>query len=198
MNGIENIIEQITKDVRLEIDELKAKTAEECEKILAEAKETAQAEYWKIVREGSKNAQQRGERMGIVAGLEAKKQVLAVKQELIDETFDKAAHMIAELPQQEYIDFLVRLACEASGTGKEQVIFAASESEALKKAVVEKANEKLAAEGRNAGLTVSEESRDMIGGVILKRENVDINCSIETLIEMKKNELISEVSQMIF
>jgi V/A-type H+-transporting ATPase subunit E len=52
--------------------------------------------------------------------------------------------------------------------------------------------------GRPAALTLSEQSRAIKGGLILSDGNIEINCSIETITALRKNELAGEVAKLLF
>jgi len=47
-------------------------------------------------------------------------------------------------------------------------------------------------------LTVSEETRDIQGGVIVKQGDIEANCSVETLTELCRSELASQVADLMF
>jgi V/A-type H+-transporting ATPase subunit C len=191
MNGIEKIIARIEADGAAEVEAIKAESVQACEKVRAEAEKAAQEEYWKIFKKGTKDAEMRVERLGSVAALEAKKQILATKQEMVAHAFDLAVEKIAGLPEQEYTGLLSKLAARASRTGGEQIILSPGDRARYGKSVCIKANELLSAEGKTASLTLSEEARDIRGGLILSDGAIEVNCAIETLVELTKNDLAS-------
>ncbi|MBQ3404327.1 MAG: V-type ATP synthase subunit E [Oscillospiraceae bacterium] len=158
----------------------------------------AQEVYWALVKKGAKDAEQRLERLGSVAELEAKKRVLAEKQDLISTAFDRAMEMLQNLPEDEYTRFLAVQAFKASRNGKEQLIFSKKDRANYGKKVCTLANELLAGEGKNAGLTLSEETRDMAGGLILIDGDVEMNCSLETLLRISKRDISRDVSKILF
>ena len=93
-----------------------------------------------------------------IADMEAKKSVLALKQEMVEAAFEAAKAYIAELPREQYTEFLARMASEASENGTEELVLNASDKAELGKAVCKRANEKLAAAGKLGKLTLSEDT----------------------------------------
>lgn len=198
MNGIEKIIARIEADAVAEVEAIKAESVRACEEKKASYEKAAQEEYWKIFKKGTKDAEMRVERLGSVSVLESKKQILTTKQEMVAVAFQQAIDTIIDLPENDYIDLLANLAATASRTGKEHIVLSAGDRSRLGKTVCIKANEALSKMGKTAALTLSEQSRNIRGGLILNDGNIEVNCSIETLVEMSRNELASQVAGILF
>ena len=47
-------------------------------------------------------------------------------------------------------------------------------------------------------MTLSDETRDITGGLILRRGNIEANCSVELLVELCKGELSSRLADILF
>lgn len=139
-----------------------------------------------------------------VAKLEARKTILAAKQELVGQAFDLALKKLLELPDQEYISLLAKLAVSASRTGREQVILSQKDRSRYGKQAVTMANDMLAkkagprAAQTDGMLTLAEESRPMAGGLILRDGKVETNCSFEVLIHLQRDALSAEVARALF
>ncbi|MDR3278478.1 MAG: hypothetical protein LBT12_06865, partial [Oscillospiraceae bacterium] len=116
MNGIQKIIDRIAADSAAECAAIAAEADARREELKAEYSQAEQDTYWKLINTGAKETEQRLERLGSVASLEAKKQVLATKQEMVLAAFDRAAQLLSELPDDKYIPLLSRLAADASRT----------------------------------------------------------------------------------
>ena len=61
-----------------------------------------------------------------------------------------------------------------------------------------KANELLSAEGKLGKLTVSEDTADISGGVIVRFGGIETNCSIDALVRQQRSALATEVAQVLF
>lgn len=198
MKGIDKIIAHIKADSDAECAAIRAEAAAKCSEILARYEKEAAAEYEKITAKGAQEAEKTADRLVHAAELESKKQLLAVKQQMLSLTFDRAVRLLTELPENEYVALLARLASESSRTGAEQIILSESDRARIGAAVCAKANETLAASGRPASLTLSEKAGNIRGGLILSSGDIEVNCSAETLAMQHKNELSAQVAGLLF
>ena len=147
MKGIDKITSRILADAEAECAAVRKESDERIAAVKAEAEKKAQDEYWRLVREGVKDTEQRVQRMDRTARLEAKKSVLNMKQEAVSRAFELARDKIAELPERDYVGFLAREAAEAAITGQEEVVLCERDRAAVGAKAVKAANELLAAKG---------------------------------------------------
>ena len=204
MNGIEKITGQIDADVQKEIGAALDQARAQAKEIEARYESQAQTQGEALRRKGEQDAALRRERLVDVARLEARKTLLAAKQALVGQAFDLALKKLLELPDQEYIALLAKLAVAASRTGREQVILSQKDRSRYGKQAVTMANEMLAKKAgpraaESAGmLTLAEEARPMAGGLILRDGRVETNCSFEVLIHLQRDALSAEVARVLF
>ena len=226
MEGINKITAKIAQDAQAEVDKLMAETEEKASAILAEAKAQAQQEAKDIVEKGRAAADERLERLSSAAQLERRKLELASKQEVLGEAFDLALEKLCTLPEKDYINLLTKLALEASSSGKEQLIFSQKDRSKVGKQVVIAANDALMKERApglpeevtksrvgtlmdklihnttaivtGAGLTLSEQTRDIKGGFIMVDGDVEINCAFETLVRLQREKMEKKVADALF
>ena len=198
MKGIDKITSRIIADAEAECRDVKRESDERCAAVRAENEKRAQDEYWRLVREGVKDTEQRVQRMDRTARLEAKKSVLNMKQEAVSRAFDLAKDKIAELPERDYVAFLAREAAGAAITGQEEVIFCERDRAAVGAKAVRAANELLAARGMPATLTLADATREMAGGLILKQGDIEVNCTVDTLLDLTRGELAARVAEVLF
>lgn len=195
MDGIERITDRINEDVQREIDAINAKAHAEAEAIAARYQEQAQKESAALLTKGQRDADERVERLGSVARLEAKKAILAAKQEMVGKAFDLALEQLCALPEEKYVALLSKLAAGAAKSGREQVALSQKDRTRYGKRVVTGANELLGAKG---SLTLAEEVRPIKGGLILQGDRTEVNCSFETLVRLQREELAAQVAQVLF
>lgn len=198
MKGIDKITSRIIADAEAECRDVKRESDERCAAVRAENEKRAQDEYWRLVREGVKDTEQRVQRMDRTARLEAKKSVLNMKQEAVSRAFDLAKDKIAELPERDYVAFLAREAAEAAITGQEEAIFCERDRKSVGAKAVKAANELLAAKGMPGLLTLSDATRDMAGGLMLKQGDIEVNCTVDTLLDLTRDELAARVADVLF
>lgn len=198
MNGIEKIIAHIEADTASECQAIAAEASTACDEIKAQYEKAATEQYNSISSQGTADAALHIDRQRHVAVLEGKKQLLVTKQEMVSVTFAHAAQLLTKLPEMDYVSFLVRLATAASRSGTELIVLNKQDMARIGDTVCAMANDALAAEGQKSGLTLSDTPRDIRGGLILISGNIEVNCSIDTLLTQNKNELSSKVANILF
>ena len=194
MNGIEKLTQQISADAQAEIDQIMAAAKAEADAVTADYAQRAEKAAADVVARGEAAAAQREERLIAMAGMEGRKEMLAAKQEMLGKAFDLALDKLCDLPDEEYIALLVRLALNAGATGREQLIFSQKDRTRVGKAVVTALNDKLP----NGSMTLSEKTRPMRGGFILSDGDVEVNCAFETLVRLQRSEIAGDVTKALF
>ena len=195
MNGIEKIVSRLEADAQSEIDALNAASKQECDAILADYGARAEAAYAAAAKKGQDACAQRAERLASAADMEAKKALLGFKQELVGGVFDRAAAHLAGLPEKDYVSFLASQAAKAAISGSEELIFCAKDAKALGQKVCAAANKLLGDKGH---LTVSGQTREISGGVIVKQGDIETNCAIDMLVTLRRSDLASQVAEILF
>ena len=226
MEGINKITQKIAQDAQAEINRLMAETEEKVQAIRAGAAAQAKEEAEAIMERGRVAAGERLERLESASQMERRKLELAAKQEVLGEAFELALEKLCTLPEKDYIDLMTKLALEASSSGKEQLIFSQRDRNKVGKQVVMAANEALlknrapslpeevakskvgtlvdklihntTAIVTGAGLTLSEQTRDIRGGFIMVDGDVEINCAFETLVRLQREQMEKKVADTLF
>ena len=198
MKGTEKIIAHIQADADAQAAAIIAKAEEQCKAVSAEYEAKAKEAYSEKIRLGVKDCEAKVESMGRIAEMEAKKSVLSLKQEMVSKSFDKAIEMIVALPQEEYVEFLAKLAAEAATVGDETIVLNARDKAAVGEAVIKAADEKLSAKGLDAKLKLSDETGSFAGGLIMQRGNIEVNCTVELLVELCRGDMSAELAGVLF
>ena len=198
MDGITKIIERIEADSRLELADIAAESAAKCAALRAELLHREEQQYGEALSAGAAEAALHYERLKYVADLEAKKQLLIEKQSLMGKAFAAAERRLASLTEDEYINLIAGLAAKSSQTGEETLIFSENDRKNIGKATVKAANKLLSGSGRRAYLELSEDTREIGGGVIISGGNIETNCSLEALVSQCRNELSPRVAEILF
>ncbi|NLD87101.1 MAG: hypothetical protein GX633_02430 [Clostridiales bacterium] len=193
MKGIEKIIDRIADSSNAEYEAIIDKAVAEAEEIISQGKKTIEDQCDIIIDEANKESSEIIRRAVSMAYLEARKKKLETKQVVIDKAFTAAVESILSMPANEYQALLVSLAVNAGKDGGE-VIFSASDRTKFGKQVVIAANEKL----NGSSLTLSVETRDIPGGLIVKNGSIEINCDIQALIKFSRDELSIGVAKILF
>lgn len=198
MKGTEKIIARIENEAKAQADEIIAKAEAEAAAIIEKDSKLAEETYLEKLKAGTKECEALVDNKRRNAEMEARKSILAAKQEQIAKTFDKAAEMLAALPKDDYVKLLAGLAKDASSSGQEELIFNETDKAEVGKAVVSAANALLKAEGRDGLLILSDSTRDMKGGLVVKQGGIEVNCSIEALVDMQRDRAASSVAAVLF
>ena len=227
MNGIEKITARIETDMKAEVEAILQDAQTRAAAIRAEYEAKAKAETAAAAEAGRQAAARQLERLESAAKMDAKKELLAAKQTCLDEAFAAASKKLLFLPEGEYVELLARLAVKAAKTGREELIFNARDRERVGAKVVAKANSMLAAaaapelpaemtKGKVGGiiakvvsganalvqgtamLTLSDESREIDGGLLLRDGNVEVNCAFETQLRVLRGNMAAEIAAILF
>jgi len=198
MKGTEKIIAHIQADAQSQADAILAQAAQKCEEIRASYEKKAADAYGEKIRAGVKVCEDRVSGIARIAGMEARKNILALKQDMVSASFDKAVDLLSDLPKDEYVKLLAKLAAEASVTGDEQIVLNEKDAAAVGADVVKAANAALSAEGKKAELVLSESTGTFKGGLVLRRSNIEVNCTVELLVELCRGEMSAKLAGVLF
>ena len=196
MDGINKIIERINAAAAEECAVIAQEAAQACEVIRADYAQKVQSAYETAVQSGELEIGLDADRVVRNAKLNARKEVLSVKQEVLDAAFAAAKKKICEMPEDKYVAWLVALASEASN-GVGEVILSQRDAK-IGAEVVAKANEALVAKGKKGELTVSTDNRDMDAGFVLRDGNLEVNCSLDALLDMNRQSIAAKVAEDLF
>jgi V/A-type H+-transporting ATPase subunit E len=192
MNGIDKVAARIVSDARQEASALKAETEARAAELKESADKHAAELRQTLVAEGDAEAEKQYALLVSAAETEGRKETLRVKQELLSEAFDRAVLYLRNMDGDRYVKLLASLAQKASETGEEEIILnpedRAKYGDALLKAL------------KSAGsrLTLSEETRPIIGGLILSQGRIEMNCALDTLAALHRSELAGEAAGLLF
>ncbi len=194
MKGTEKIIAHIQADAQAQVDAILAQAEQQCAEIRDGFEKQAAERYSERIRAGVKACQDEVDSRLRIDQMEARKSMLAVKQELVAQSFDQALKALCALPEEDYVAFLAKLAARASVTRDEEIILNSQDRAAIGAKVVEAANTRIG----GGKMALSPETRDFAGGLILRRGNVEANCTAELLVELSKSELSNEIAGILF
>lgn len=194
MKGTEKIIAHIQADAKASADAILEEAKKQCAAINKDYEQKAEECYGEKIRVGVKACEDLVESKDRIAQMESKKNILSLKRELVEECFDKAREQILSMSSKEYTEFITKLVVRSCTTGDEQVILNEKDKKAIGAEVVKAANAQI----KNGKLSLSDETGDFSGGVILKRGAVEVNNTLDLLINLCRNELSSQLAKVLF
>jgi V/A-type H+-transporting ATPase subunit E len=197
MAGAENLKTKILSDARLAADANLTRARREADEIVLKAREEARELHGMLIQKAERDAIEREKRLISAADLEGRKEKLALKQRLIDELFSFSVAKLSETADAEYEELLVGMIAGAA-SGGEEVILSGRDRGRLSEGFINAANGALNGKGKPGGLILSDETRPIKGGFILRNGLVEINNSFESIVKMQKDNFEALAVKMLF
>jgi len=196
--SIESLVDKILDDTRKTAAEIERKVLEE----VKDREKSAEKEIQRITESAREKAErsmtERKQRMLSMADLEERKTVLTVKQELIEEAFGRAIDKVLSLGPEAYGTFVINLILQADPVGDEEVVFNQKDRDRLGDGWVKRLNRQLIENKKRGEMRIAGETRSIRGGAILKRGRKEVNCSIESVILSKRNQMEAKIASVLF
>jgi V/A-type H+-transporting ATPase subunit E len=197
MNGMDRISERILEDARAEATRIIEEAQERARSLKEKRIEQAEKHNEKLYKESLEKAEERKGRMLAVAQLEMRKEVLSVKQQIMDEVMEKVKDTIMSMPRDEYRKIVSHMLLEAA-RGDEEVFFSVADEERLDQSLIDEVNSKLIEQGKQGQLKLSPERGTFDGGFILKSGGMEINNTFGSLIRMSRDGVESRLAKILF
>ena len=193
MKGIETITRRIDEEMQAEIDGILAEAGKQAAAATARWQAQADSEAAQRKARNEKAGAEHEERLVSVAQMESRKVLLAAKQEMVERAFSLALDKLCDLPEEQAAAVAADLLVRAAPDGVGAAVFSPRDRDRVGAAAVAEANRRLAGK-----LTLSPETRNIRGGFILSRGDVEVNCTFETLVRLRKGEMSGEVAKLLF
>lgn len=198
MSGVDKIIERIMEQANKQREENIAKAKSKADQILEEAKIKANEKHMLFIDGAKKQAQNLKDRLISLAELEAKKKVLGAKIDIIDSAINNALTELVELPHEEYGDLIVKMISSVTEDGEGEIVLSGRDKGRLDESFYEKLRDELQKKGLESKLTISDDVHNFSGGFILRKDKIEINCTFEALIKMKRDVIESSIVNILF
>lgn len=197
MNGAEKIKDRILADARALSEKILDDARREAQSILASAEKEAFQKVTVMTEKAREEAVLIKQRYAAATGLEDRKKILKIRQDSVNEAFQTALQRLADLPVDQYGSFLEKILLNIAKDEACHIVFNQRDKERLGEAFVQKVNDKLAGQGKKTRLIIAQDALKATGGFILRYEDMEVNCTLETLISMARPELEGEVATII-
>ena len=112
--------------------------------------------------------------------------------------YDKAREAILALDEDKYVAFLAEQAGAAALTGREEILLNKTDRDRIGAKLLAAANAAAVKRGLPGEMKLSDETRAVSGGLILRRGSIEVNCTLEKLLEMSRSALDAEVASVLF
>ena len=194
MKGTEKIIARIQADADAQAAEILARADARCAEIRETYEQKAKEAYAERIRAGVRENQDRLDSMERLANMEGRKAILALKQDMVARSFERAVEKLVTLPEAQYIALLTKLAVGASVTGDEEIVLNARDGKTVGDKLIKAANEKLG----GGHLRLAQDAGGFRGGLIMRRGNIEVNCTAELLVDLCREDMAAELAGVLF
>lgn len=191
--SIDNITTKILSDAKNAADASLMNADKTKQEIINNAKSEAEVLIKSALEKAAKDAEDLKSRKISAAELQGRKMLLSAKQEAIKKSFGAVIEMLKTMPNQEYLNFLadeiVKIPnCEGT------IILNAKDRQNIGDRLVKAVNDRLNAQKVVLGSGTTSAS----GGFVLKKGNIEINSTFETIIDSMKDNLTGEIADALF
>jgi V/A-type H+-transporting ATPase subunit E len=198
MAGVEKIKEKILQDAEAKANEIMENARLQASQIIEKANQKAAQRVKEISQKSAYDVNEKKRIINSIVELEMRKDVLAAKQQSIDEVFEKVLERMNSLDNKKYEQVIFDMLMASVETGDEEVVMSESRKGKLSTDFMEKVNKALEAAGKKGKIKLSDETRNISGGFILKSQGVEVNNSFEAVIRLFRDEIEPKVAEIFF
>ncbi|NLZ93176.1 MAG: hypothetical protein GX922_04040 [Firmicutes bacterium] len=198
MSGADKLQEKIITEAQSEAEAMLANARAKEAAIMAKAQEEAAAKVAKITAAVEKQINEQRRRHQTIAELDARKAILAAKEDLIEDTFKQALARLQGMETKAYQELMSNMLLAVAQTGTEEIIVSATDKPRFTAELLSSVNAELARQGKQGKLTLAAETRETQGGFILRGGDIEINNSFAALLRMQRDDLEPEVAAILF
>ncbi len=196
--SFEAIVDRILNDARQRVSQIEEESRGRVQSIQSQCEETVRNLQEASRKRAERLAEDQRKKLVSMAELDIRKEVLALKQEMIGTAFEKAISKLLGEDEEKYSALLKKLILDADPQGDEELILNQRDRKRMDDSLIRGINKTLLKAKRKGKLRLSPETRPIRGGVILRRGRKEVNCSIESIIHAKRNELEALVARTLF
>jgi V/A-type H+-transporting ATPase subunit E len=196
--ALEDIVRNIKVKATQEGKRIKEETDKEGEELIKKAREQADKVKTRILHQLENQAKDEKRKLVIKTRSEERKKLLIRKRKLMDEAFRQAEQKLSSLEKAEYLSLIKRSLISNIDSGEEEIIVAPRDGEWMAGNFIKDLRKSLKEAGTNDGVRLSPELEPQERGFILKKKDVQINCTFSNLFLSLRDELEIEVARRLF
>jgi V/A-type H+-transporting ATPase subunit E len=196
MSGLNKLVEQIKATAENAANARLEKAKQQANDLLQQAKDNAEHERKRILQDAEVKAADSVERAESSAALQKRKAILSAKQQIIEETIQKARETLRAMPADEYFDLIGKMVSKYALPQSGHIIFSQQDQNRLPADFEKRLNQELLSKG--GALTISSENRPIDGGFVLIYGDVEENCTFDAIFSSKHDILLDKVHEFLF
>ena len=186
MDNGQNIIDKIITDAKTYADAIIEVAQKEADDILSSGKAKVQKEEAELTLLAKAEAEKIAVKEISSAQMQAKKMVLAKKQEIIGEVIEDARKKLLGLTDAEYKVIILGMLENAEVCDSSELIFSAKDKEIL------------GSQLKSAGYKISDETREIEGGFVVKNDDIEYNYSFTSIMTVEKENIEQLTAEILF
>lgn len=191
------ILEKITQDARAQAADILREAQKQADELREEADRQVEAHRQQTVAAARREVAEQESRMQRMAELEQRKALLSAKREVMDEAFEKALSMMHVMkPGQARAYHLAQIVSLAQGD--EQLVVGQPLPAWFDESFIGDVNTALTKAGRLGQIRLADSQEKVSGGFMLLREGLELNCSYEAQLKVRRMALEGEVAAVLF
>jgi len=195
--GAEKLIEKIKDDAQKDAEQY-WQEAENKKQAMRETVERDIEKTTALIERGAQEAAvENDRRMAAVSDLEYRKEELAAKQEMMGKARDLAMELLLALSDAAYLSLMKGKLLECAKTGEGAIAIGRNEKR-INEAFLADVNAELKKTAGKGVVTLLSERRDIKGGFIYVEGGMEINMSLEALLNEAWRESETDVSRILF
>ena len=196
MSGLDNIIKEIDHKAELEAGQIIAEAKEYCDKYLAQENEKIRNEVADFEKKAKQERELYISKANSGAEFSERNAVLGAKQLNINLALEKAYEKMISLPDQEYFEMLLKI-LKANVVGKQgEILLGKKDLDRIPTGFEADANQIATEVGGKLALV--KEAADISDGFILRYGLIEENCTLQSLIDTKLEQLKDVASGKLF
>lgn len=150
-----------------------------------------------VLKQAQTSGQELEEKMLRMAQLEQGKEMLLLKQNIMNKAFEQALLKLQQLPKEELEAFFSNLVLDAA-QGTETILLGDQQMGWFEEAFVTQVNKALLAKGKTAELRLGTKLYPGETGVVLKGEGTLVHCTLESILSACRMDLEASVAATLF
>ena len=196
MAGIDKIKQEIISSADKKANEILSEAEQKASKIANSAKEEVESDTAVILQKADKKVESIKANAESAIALNKKNKILKNKISLINKTFEQAENKHYSLETKSYFEVIKKLIVTYAVCGEGEVVFCEKDKNNVPSGFFDEVQKLL---GKEKKVKLSESVDNSIkGGMIIKYEEIEINCEFGAIIASEKERLIDKVNSCLF
>lgn len=196
---ISKIVAKIDQEAKEKAERILGEARSKADQTLEDAKKKAEYIRDQILEKAEQEGLAKRRGVASLASSEARKLVLAEKQAILQEVYQNTLENLKGMSIEDYRGYFKRMLLRLCESGDETIILSPQDSERITSEFIQEVNRQMASDkGKKGKLSISNETRQMVGGFVLKRGNVEIDNSFDSLVRSVRDQTEPEVIAILF